>query len=247
MLHELKNEIWNIPDSFKNKMKVSEELISRKKHTQVNERYINPDDRPIRQNNRVNLFHSKETSNTDCGIIVSPLASKQMYKTTKEIRQLNYISEKYSETNISMHSSVNNPNLNDSRNLILNPDSKKNYLRKRSKLKYDPMQSAKLDKSKVMETWNVNNSNIKADESQNILKDDNSKAVLLYKPSNRNGYKRGESNSQIIQQRQPINNDNHKCNTNYQTGSNDKYNSITKIPRLSKSKAKYEGTHIFWS
>ena len=254
ILNELKSELSKIPDSFKEKLRESEILVSNsaeaivnKRYNTADERYNTADERPIKSGHLEDICLPAPKPCNDSGIIVTPISSKQMFKTASNIIVPNHVNERYTKINNSTYFASRQQDLNTSKPENTE-DSKQNFLRKRSKLKYDPMEASKQDKLKNKNP-NLTNSNIQINDSQQLIKEDTGKSVVLFQPSNRNKYKRGESNSQIIHKNQNMNAESNKRPNYNQNKDNFNCKSEAKEPTYSKSKNKYGGnltTHIIY-
>lgn len=147
ILSELKEELCKIPDSFKDKIKQSQTLVPELKETIIETRINKSDDRPINPSTKQDLYLPVQKPSGDCAIIITPLASKQMFKTTSDMKVPGYAKDRFAKSNNSMYSVNKQRDLNTSK-ANRNSESKQSFLRKRSKLKYDPMEAARQDKIK---------------------------------------------------------------------------------------------------
>ena len=154
-IEDLKNEIYELPNSRKDQI-TSNNIYSSTKaaETLANNPYTSYDERKIRPSIEYSQEIKKpmERNICICSLEDSAISANTNKNETLRDSKLN---NRIAEVNIS-RSSWNNISISSSKNPEQSSERQKNFLRKRSNLKYDPMESARLAK---IEKWNSKKSN----------------------------------------------------------------------------------------
>jgi hypothetical protein len=173
---------------------------NRQPHEILKKPLPNPDERPIRQGNFSDVYGASDASydnqriNTTRSVDQRPIL--QSFSNVHHLMKRSVIEDCKSERSDTMTCKTvgNMKNKNNA--------NEANFLRKRSNLKYDPIKAVKLDKQKTLNDTTSQCSKSKYNDVKSKIDSG------LHKPSSpksRTEFRKGGSNSQIIQKRKSTN------------------------------------------